>query len=590
VGATLAEPAIGSLRITGSAVRAWEAPLLYMVLNTHTGWLIIAVGLGVGLSVCLGVARFYRNWSLKPLIFILVGLLLAVSLAAWFDPRVLAITGLAWDCGGITTGPVTVPLVLALGLGISRTIGKNDSALSGFGVVTLASAVPILTVLILGFILAPGCPQPMSEVDFASGQRAAAQSLFADEDHYRAYVIARANPEARRALFDGDLAALVGHYRVLDQDAARRHGQFDGDPDGFRRWLILNGSPGEQLAFFGSGAAFDDARGRLLGSSPRIDLGGSLRTVALNSIQAVVPLCLFLLFTLLVLMRERLKRPDEVVFGIAIALVGMFFLNCGIEFGLSRLGNSVGTALPAAVKAVDLPDEARVIPHFTPDLVYRSIGPDGQVREFFYLHQNGRTAEMDYRPEHYHAENQSYDLLPQRGPLLGPRTEGWGLIVLLLFAFVMGFGATMAEPALITMGRTVEVITVGIFRRQQLMQAVAAGVGIGIAWGVLKIVLDLPLVWLLLPAYIVLLVLTAVSDESYVSIAWDSAGVTTGPVTVPLVLAMGIGLGSQLGVVEGFGILALASAWPILVVLTMGLVLRHRQRQDIRAVESGQEA
>jgi hypothetical protein len=289
-------------------------------------------------------------------------------------------------------------------------------------------------------------------------------------------------------------------------------------------------------------------------------------------------------------MRERLKRPDEVVFGIAIALVGMFCLNAGIEFGLSRLGNSVGSALPAAVKAVDLPEEARVIPHFTPDLIYRSINGDGTVREFFYLNQGGKTTEINFQPEHYRQDTQSYDLLPQRGPLLGPRSEGLGFIILIIFAFIMGYGATMAEPALITMGRTVEEITVGIFRRRHLMQAVAIGVGIGIAWGVLKIVWDLPLVWLLVPPYIVLLVITAISDESYVNIAWDSAGVTTGPVTVPLVLAMGIGLSNNLGVVEGFGVLALASVWPILVVLILGLILRHRQRQDIQAVETGGEA
>ena len=57
--------------------------------------------------------------------------------------------------------------------------------------------------------------------------------------------------------------------------------------------------------------------------------------------------------------------------------------------------------------------------------------------------------------------------------------------------------------------------------------------------------------------------------------------------TVPLVLAMGVGLGNQVGVVEGFGVLALASAWPVLVVLCMGLVLRQRQRRDTLAVESG---
>ena len=59
------------------------------------------------------------------------------------------ILGLAWDCGAVTTGPVTVPLVLSLGIGIAASAGKGDSSLSGFGVVTMASLFPIIAVLIL---------------------------------------------------------------------------------------------------------------------------------------------------------------------------------------------------------------------------------------------------------------------------------------------------------------------------------------------------------------------------------------------------------------------------------------------------------
>lgn len=590
-GATLAEPAIAALKVAGSTVKAWEAPLLFLVLNKYSGYLVVAIGLGVGIAVCLGMLRFYFNWSLKPLIYILMSILLAASVIAALDPGIKAIIGVAWDSGGITTGPVTVPLVLALGLGISRTIGRNESALSGFGVVTLASAVPIITVLALGFGLSGITPDPMDARQFVAGaQRDAVVSLFDSEDAWRAYVLAKADADTRLALYDGQIDALVDRYRAMDADPALRAAYFSTDADGVKRWLVTNGSPAEQLGFFGSREAFAAERQRLLGSSPGLDLAVTVRGIGLSAVQAVLPLCVFLLLTLLLVLRERLPRPDEVFFGITIALVGMFCLNVGIEFGLSRLGNSVGSALPSAIKAIDLPDEARVIPHFTPDLVYSSIEPDGTTRQFFYLHQGGRTSERAYDPSHFHADTQSYDLIPQRGPLLGPRTEAWGVVILVLFAFIMGYGATMAEPALITMGRTVEEITVGIFRRQQLMNAVAIGVGIGIAWGVLKIVWNLPLVWLLVPPYLVLIAMTVWSEESYVNIAWDSAGVTTGPVTVPLVLAMGVGLGSQVGVVEGFGVLALASAWPILVVLSMGLVLKRRQLKDIRAVESGAEA
>jgi hypothetical protein len=73
--------------------------------------------------------------------------------------------------------------------------------------------------------------------------------------------------------------------------------------------------------------------------------------------------------------------------------------------------------------------------------------------------------------------------------------------------------------------------------------------------------------------------LTIVSSEEYVAVAWDSAGVTTGPVTMPLALTMGLGLGDGVGALEGFGILALAALFPILAVLGAGLRTRWKIRK-----------
>jgi len=138
------------------------------------------------------------------------------------------------------------------------------------------------------------------------------------------------------------------------------------------------------------------------------------------------------------------------------------------------------------------------------------------------------------------------------------------------------------------LGLTVEELSVGSFKKSLLIQAVALGVGAGIAWGVAKIIWDLPLVWLLVPPYIICAVLTFLSTEDYVNIGWDSAGVTTGPITVPLVLAMGLGISGQVGVTEGFGILALASVYPILAVLMVGIYVNAKRKRALR--ESGQES
>ena len=110
-----------------------------------------------------------------------------------------------------------------------------------------------------------------------------------------------------------------------------------------------------------------------------------------------------------------------------------------------------------------------------------------------------------------------------------------------------------------------------------LMYSVAGGVAFGIALGVGKIIFGFDLTTVLIPLYLLAVILTYFSTEEFVNVAWDSAGVTTGPVTVPLVLAMGLGLGNAVSATEGFGILSMASICPILAVLLMGIFIRLKQ-------------
>ena len=150
VGVTFAEPAIGALQAFGVSVDVTRAPYLYEILNNWTLPLVLLVGAGVGLAAVLGTLRFIYGWSLKPMIYIAVGLTLCLTLIVYSNNDLRAILGLAWDCGAVTTGPVTVPLVLSLGIGIANSAGQSsDNSLSGFGVVTLASLFPIIAVLLL---------------------------------------------------------------------------------------------------------------------------------------------------------------------------------------------------------------------------------------------------------------------------------------------------------------------------------------------------------------------------------------------------------------------------------------------------------
>ncbi|MEY4209335.1 MAG: hypothetical protein RLZZ20_2487, partial [Pseudomonadota bacterium] len=150
IGVTYAEPAIGTLKIAGSLVDPTKAPALFYALQVQTETTVLAVGIGVGFAAVIGSMRFLYNWSLKPIIYLsLIPTTLLTAYCA-MDPLLSSIVGLAWDCGAVTTGPVTVPLVLALGIGIAASGGKGDSSLSGFGIVTLASIFPIIAVLIVG--------------------------------------------------------------------------------------------------------------------------------------------------------------------------------------------------------------------------------------------------------------------------------------------------------------------------------------------------------------------------------------------------------------------------------------------------------
>lgn len=129
-------------------------------------------------------------------------------------------------------------------------------------------------------------------------------------------------------------------------------------------------------------------------------------------------------------------------------------------------------------------------------------------------------------------------------------------------------------------------LTNGAFKKSMLMYSVSFGVAVGIALGVAKLVFNWQLMYLLIPGYLGLLILTYFSTEEFVNVGWDSAGVTTGPVTVPLVLAMGLGFGNATGVIEGFGILSMASLCPILSVLSMGLYVQMKSKSQ-RAKRSG---
>jgi hypothetical protein len=584
LGATFAEPAIGVLKAAGSSVKPWDAPLLFLLLNKYSVYLVWAVGIGVGIAVLFGMLRFLYNWSLKPFIYILYAVGGLVSIWAYFNPNLVSITGLAWDCGGVTTGPVTVPLVLALGIGISRVASRNNSngEPGGFGVVTLASAFPILAVMGLGIILLPNVPKPMSDVAFCSPEnREKALSLFKNELSMKGYILLNGSTKARDTLFRGDRKAIDDCVAALAGDEKAKASIF-GSGEAFHRWLLTKGSHEQQLRILGSEERIGEQTAVLSsGQTGQYDLAKILFQNIAGALQAIVPLSIFLIFIMVFILREKIRRADEIALGIMFSVIGMSLFNIGIAQGLSRLGGDIGRNLPSSFKTVALDREHVVIPNFDRTLVSRAITREGAVEDVF-VHKTPHGYELlPYQPENFDQRTGQYTFTPTRGPLFAGL---FGIFVVVFFGFMMGYGATLAEPALNALGVKVEELTVGTFKKPLLMQAVAIGVGVGIAFGVLKIIYDWPLIWMLVPPYILLIAITVISSEDFVNIGWDSAGVTTGPVTVPLVLAMGLGISSQMGSVEGFGILALASVWPVLSVLFVGLYVTRRREAELREV------
>ena len=136
------------------------------------------------------------------------------------------------------------------------------------------------------------------------------------------------------------------------------------------------------------------------------------------------------------------------------------------------------------------------------------------------------------------------------------------------------------KKSLNALGITVQNLTNGAFKKSMLMYSVSTGVAVGITLGIMKLIFGFSILYILVPGYILGIVLTYLSTEEFVNVGWDSAGVTTGPITVPLVLAMGLGFGKAVGAVEGFGILAAASISPIVAVLALGVYVQWRVKKD----------
>lgn len=167
-------------------------------------------------------------------------------------------------------------------------------------------------------------------------------------------------------------------------------------------------------------------------------------------------------------------------------------------------------------------------------------------------------------------------LLPM-GEAVGSELPKHGsLFFLLFFAFVLGFAVTVAEPDVRVLAHQVEYVSNGMIGSNLLILTVALGVAFFVALAMLRIVFRVPIAWLYGVSYLIILALSYVTPEAFVPVAFDSGGVTTGPVTVPFILALGMGtvsvMGGRSSFGDGFGLVGLASIGPVIGVMILGMI------------------
>ncbi len=147
------------------------------------------------------------------------------------------------------------------------------------------------------------------------------------------------------------------------------------------------------------------------------------------------------------------------------------------------------------------------------------------------------------------------------------KAYGW----VYLFAAMIGFATTIAEPSLIAVAYKASEVSAGTIKQWGLRITVATGVAVGISLGTFRIVTGTPLYLYILVGYIIVIVQTLFAPKKMIALAYDSGGVTTSTVTVPLVAALGLGLANTIPgrnpALDGFGLIAFASLFPIITVL-----------------------
>lgn len=364
--------------------------------------LILAVGVGVGVFLVVAFLRIVLKVRLSLLLILFYT---AVFVLSFFVPD--AFVPLAFDSGGVTTGPMSVPFIIAIGTGVAALRSDKDAETDGFGLTALCSIGPILSVMILGIIFKP-------------------ESIESSNN------------------------SII--------------------------------PPPDSMVLFDSFAS---------------ELPKYLFEVAI----ALLPIVAF--FFIFQLFGAKLPKQNivKILIGVVYTYVGLVLFLLGVNVGFLPVGSFIGS-------------------------------------------------------------------------FIGSQSYNW---VVVPIGTIIGYFVVAAEPAVHVLTKQVFEITSGSIPKKALRFSLMIGVALSVGLAMLRIVLDIPIMYFLLPGYLIALILTFVVPEMFTAIAFDSGGVASGAMTASFLMPLALGVCSAMGgnlATEGFGVVAMVAMTPLITIQILGLIYK----------------
>lgn len=392
--------------LAGTIITVTEPDLQVLaeqVPNVPNAALIWSVAAGVGAFLVIALLRILLRIRLS---YLLIGFYLLVFLIGSFvPPNFLAV---AFDSGGVTTGPMTVPFIMALGIGVASTRSDSNAENDSFGLVALCSVGPILAVMILGFLYTP----------------------------------------------DGGYQSSIAIPSAADSKEL---------------WSLF---------------------------------WNALPEYAHEVILALLPILAFFLAFQILKLRLDKNQMIRICVGLFYTLLGLLLFLTGVNIGFMPVGNYLGQQLGA-------------------------------------FHQN------------------------------------W---IVIPIGAIIGYFIVAAEPAVHVLNKQVYEMTSGAIPKKALSTSLSIGVAISVSLAMIRIILGIPILYILIPFYLLAAVLTFFVPPIFTAIAFDSGGVASGPMTATFLLPFAMGVCQALGgdlATDAFGVVAMVAMTPLITIQILGLFIRN---------------